>query len=53
MRPVYLVELPTLTPREIALSCCAGNEALAQDVTLAIEIKRAERRYAATFEKTR
>lgn len=46
MRPVYLVELPTLTPREVALKSCPPNETETQLLTLHLEVSRAEKRYA-------
>ena len=45
MRPVLLFELPSLTPREVAIKSCAPNERERQELTLYIEISRAEKRY--------
>jgi hypothetical protein len=44
--PIYLVELPSLTPREVALKSCPPNEKETQELTLYLEITRAEKRYA-------
>lgn len=51
--PIYLVELPTMTPREVALKSCPPNEKETQELTLHLEITRAERRYAAMLKGTR
>lgn len=51
--PIYLVELPTLTPREVVLKSyaygppCAVSEPTIQFATLCVEISRAEKRYTA------
>lgn len=46
--PIYLIELPTMTPREVALKSCPPNEHETQLLTLHLEIARAEKRYAAS-----
>ena len=50
--PIFLIEMPLRTPRELALQWCS-DEAQTQRITLLLEIARAEKRYAATLKGTR